>query len=129
MKEEWKNVLGYEGLYQVSNLGRVKSLSRTVKYKNGNLNKFKEKILKLGADSYGYLRVTLSKNGKRKIGHVHKLVAIAFLNHSPNKYAEVVDHIDNNKLNNKLQNIQLVTNRINIKNGGLYNEKRYTKDY
>ena len=109
-KEIWKDVLDYEGGYQVSNLGNVKSLK---------LNK--EKILKPGIDSHGYLRVDLFYKGKRKTIKVHQLVAMAFLNHTPDGTTKIVtDHIDNNPLNNRLENLQLISQRENLskdKNG------------
>ena len=91
--EIWKEIKGYEG-YEVSNLGRVKSLKRK-----------KEIFFLFVRDGGGYLQVVLCKNTKTKTKKVHKLVAIMFLNHKPSGYKLVVDHIDNNKLNNKTINI------------------------
>lgn len=103
-KEVWKDVLGYEGGYQVSNLGNVKSLRFN-----------KEKILKPNVGSHGYLYVILYNKGKVKNIRVHQLVAMAFLNHTPDGYnGLIVDHIDNNPLNNRLYNLQLVTARHNV---------------
>ena len=107
MEEIWKEVKDYEGLYEVSNLGRVKSL------KWG-----KERILKPGNGSASYLVVVLSKNSKTKTKTVHKLVAIAFLNHFPDINKLVVDHIDNNPLNNRVDNLQLITQRENLSKDG-----------
>ena len=121
MEEIWKDIPDYEGLYQVSNLGRVKSLKRVVYRSSGYLKTVRERILKAGIDGCGYLIVRLSKDGKGKTFAVHKLVAIAFLNHIPCGLKEVVDHIDNNKLNNKVENLQLTTQRHNSskdKSGG-----------
>lgn len=101
-KEVWKDVKNYEGIYQVSNFGRVKSF-----------NKVKAKILKCSLTDAGYYRVNLHKNGKQRNFKIHQLVAISFLNHTPNGHKVVVDHIDNNPLNNKLENLQLITNREN----------------
>tara|TARA_R110000772_G_scaffold207522_2_gene318081 strand:- start:2326 stop:3012 length:687 start_codon:yes stop_codon:yes gene_type:complete len=107
--EEFRDIPGYEGLYQVSNLGNVKSL--------GNDKAKKEKILKqnlVGVISKQYFAVQFCVDGKRKTYKVHQLVAMAFLNHIPNGFVGlVVDHIDNNKLNNNLENLQLISARKN----------------
>jgi len=105
MQEIFIDILDYEGLYQVSNYGNVKSLN----FRRSG----KEKILKLGLDTVGYLHVSLSNNGIVKTKLVHQLVAIAFLKHKPDGMKIVVDHIDNNKLNNSLNNLQLISNREN----------------
>ena len=106
MKEIYKNIKGYEGKYQVSNLGNVKSL---------NYNRSgKERILKPSKDGGGYYKVLLAKNGINKTSRIHQLVAIAFLNHKPDGYKIVVDHIDNNKLNNNTNNLQLISHRENL---------------
>ena len=106
MNEIWKDIIGYEGVYQVSNLGKVKSLKR-----NGRNS---DKILKQGLNSHRYLLTSLSKNGKSKTKMIHKLVAEAFLNHTSCGRKLVVDHIDNNKINNKLDNLQIITQRENV---------------
>jgi hypothetical protein len=100
--ETYKYIPNYEGIYQVSNLGNVKSL------KFGY-----EKILKGGLSKGRYLTVSLNKNGNRKTYYIHKLVAMTFLNHKPKNHTLVIDHIDNNKLNNKLSNLQIITHREN----------------
>jgi len=104
MKTEiWKDIKDYEGLYQVSNLGRVKSL------------KFgKERILKVKLNSIGYVSVNLSKYGKQKSRTAHQLVAMAFLNHKPCGYKLVVDHINTIKTDNRLENLQVITHRENL---------------
>ena len=111
MIEEYRPVKGYEGLYEVSNFGNVKSLERTDLIGR----RLKEKILK-SANSINrrYKSVVLFKEGFSMCYNVHQLVAIAFLNHSPNGLKIVVDHIDNNQLNNRLDNLQLVTQRENM---------------
>ena len=103
-KEVFRDIPGYEGSYQISNLGRVKSLKCN-----------REKILKPGDNGNGYLRVTLCNEGERKNVNVHQLVAMSFLNHKPDGYnGLIVDHKDNDKLNNRLENLQLVTARHNV---------------
>ena len=116
MIEEYRPIKGYEGLYEVSNFANVKSLERT----NSMSRRVKERILKQSIAGNSYLRVKLF-NGIR---YVHQLVAIAFLNHLPNGNKIVVDHIDNNKSNNRLDNLQLITNRENLSK-----EKRGTSKY
>lgn len=112
-KEIWKDIPGYEGYYQVSNLGRVRSLDRVVKH--GRLGEFKLKggIKKFGTSFGGYKVCRLSKDGAQKAIKVHQLVAIAFLNHKPCGRKIVVDHIDNDNQNNRLDNLQLITSRQN----------------
>jgi len=110
--EVWKDIKGYEGLYQVSNLGRVKSLKRKVK-RGKFLYSVKEKILKQAPNTHGYFTVSLWKGNKGKTKSIHVLVAVAFLKHKPNGYFLVVDHIDENRQNNKLENLRLTTNRFN----------------
>ena len=104
-KEIWKDITGYEGKYMVSDQGRVKSL----KYNNTN----KEKILKPSYHCNGYLIVSLCKDNKPKCIKVHQLVAMEFLGHTPCGMKVVVDHIDNNKTNNNLNNLQLISQREN----------------
>lgn len=112
-EEIWKDIPEYEGLYQVSNLGRVKSLERMVKGRIG-LRIQNKRILSQIKINIGYLKITLHNQKKPKQLLTHQLVAIAFLNHvldGTNKI--VVDHKDNDKLNNNLFNLQLITNREN----------------
>ena len=117
-QEVFKTVKGYEGLYEISNLGNVKSLKR----KDRLGRPVKEKVLKAGVNSRGYLNVVLSKNGKYKTFTVHQLVVMAFLNHTLNGMKGLIcDHVDNDRLNNLLSNLQLITNRLNTskdKNNG-----------
>ncbi len=111
--ENWKDIKGYEGHYQVSDLGRVKSLERKVKCRGDGLRTVNEKILKSYLDSKGYFQVKLNKKGSHKSFNTHKLVAMSFLGHTPCRYKLVVDHIDNNPLNNNVKNLQLITSRKN----------------
>ena len=101
-KEIWKDIKDYEEMYQISDLGRVKSLARIIKHQNRHYRK--DKILKTSIDNHGYLQVTLCKNGKVKRFHVHRLVAQAFIPNPENK--PQVNHIDGNKLNNNINNLE-----------------------
>lgn len=126
MKEIWKDIPEYEGYYQVSNLGRVKNLKRFVKAKSKATRLIKERILKANIDSTTYLAVMLSKDGKKKTFKVHQLVAMAFLNHTPCGHKIVVDHIDNDKLNNRVDNLQITTNRYNCSKDVKNKTSKYT---
>lgn len=103
MEEVWKDIVGYEGKYQVSNLGRVKSLN----YKQTN----SERILKENTDKKGYKRAHLFKNGKGVHISIHRLVAEAFIP-NPNNYPQV-NHKDENKANNNMENLEWCTNEYN----------------
>jgi hypothetical protein len=99
--ETWKKIKCTED-YMISSLGRVKSL------KNNKVN-----ILKNVINNKGYYKVCIKIDNKIKTERIHILVAIAFLNHKPDGHNIVVDHIDNNKLNNNISNLQLITQREN----------------
>jgi len=101
--EEWRDVIGYKGIYMISDLGRFKSFQ---------LNTIK--IIKGWRDTYGYRTITLRENKVLKPRTIHRIVAESFLNHKPNGTNEiVVDHKNHIKTDDRLENIQLVTNRIN----------------
>ena len=112
--EEWRPVVGYEGLYEVSNMGRVKSLERTARcgLNGGCYRTVPERILKLNKDSNGYLQVNLCKDGKRKNCLVHGIVAQAFLE-NPMGYTEV-NHIDEDKTNNCMDNLEWCSRSYNL---------------
>lgn len=106
MEEEiWKDVPGYETYYQVSNLGRVRSLDRF--YNGRNL---KGKILKLSPNKFGYLRFTAKKDNITKTLHVHRIVLLTF---NPILKEKQVNHIDGDKTNNKLENLEWCTDSEN----------------
>ena len=112
--EIWKNIKGYEGLYQVSNTGKVKSLKRK-SINNGSFSGFvsvKEKELKQTINRLGYHVVTLFKEGKRNFKIVHRLVAQEFI-YKPDEYKEV-NHLDLNKSNNHVTNLQWCDRKQNI---------------
>ena len=112
MNEVWKSIKGYEGLYQVSSLGNVKSLDRKVTSIRGVVQNLKGKHLRFGHGATGgYLFVILSKNGITSNHRVHKLVANSFICETP--IGKVVDHIDNNNNNNNALNLQHITQRQN----------------
>lgn len=134
--EEWKNVIGYEGLYEVSNIGNVRNVRRNT-------------LLKLSKDHYGYIQVGLSKNGISIVFKVHRLVAQAFIPNPDN--LPQVNHKDEDRTNNNVTNLERCTAKYNsnyghrtenivntrVKNGyadpdfigfGL-DEKEYMKEY
>lgn len=125
MQEIWKDIPNYEGLYQVSNLGRVKVLDRYVNsgIKDNNKVKRKEQILKQYMKR-GYFQVTLIHNNQRHYFNVHRLVAIAFIP-NPNKYPQV-NHKDENKLNNFVDNLEWCDAKYNC-NYGTRNSKIYNR--
>lgn len=113
MQEIWKDIVGYEGLYQVSNLGRVKSLDRYVGHNKGGKRLYKGSIIKQGLCKQGYYIVQLCKNNKAKTKRVNRLVAQAFLD-NPNNLPQV-NHIDKNKYNNKVENLEWITSKDNTR--------------
>lgn len=114
--EIWKDVPDYNGMYQVSNFGNVKSL------------KFgRERILKYNIEAYGYHYVVLCKNNKTKNFKIHHLIAITFLNHILNgKNNIVVDHINNIRSDNRLDNLQIITQRENVSKDIKNKTSKYT---
>ena len=124
--EIWKDIDGYEGLYQVSNLGNVKSIGREIKTANEKKRKYKEVILKQGTTKNGYANVVLSINNKMKTKSVHRLVAKAFIINPENK--PQVNHIDGNKKNNCVKNLEWVTNSENMKHSWDNQLQKVTKN-
>ena len=116
MKEIWKDIEGYEGLYQVSNKGRVKSLKRKIcSNSNHKYNTLSEKLLKLSGGGK-YIQVILCKDGKTSAKLVHRLVAQAFIP-NPNNLP-CVNHKDENKKNNDVRNLEWCTYKYNNEYNG-----------
>lgn len=111
MNEMWEDIKGYEGIYKVSNLGKVKSIERIAVKKYRNNRKVNERILK-PSKIKGYLYVKLYKNNKCKSISIHRLVAQAFIS-NPNNYKEV-DHLDTNPQNNSYDNLRWCTHKSNF---------------
>jgi len=113
LKEVFKPIKGYEGLYEISNFGRVKSLARDIIRGQGGIYKTKDRIRKVFFDGSGYYNVQLHKNSELINHRIHLLVWDHFGNGKRNGREIQVDHIDNNKQNNRIDNLQLLTNREN----------------
>lgn len=115
--EIWRDTPGYKGCYQASSLGRIKSLSRKLRFVSKGGREFfrisNEKILKQTPIPNGYLAVSLNKKGIRQVLKTHTIVAMAFLGHKRCGHKLVVDHKDDNILNNCKYNLQLITQRKN----------------
>ena len=110
--EIWKDIPGMEGIYQVSNLGRIKALKREILKNDGRILPIKEHFVKGSKDTKGYLQLDANICGKRILKFIHRLVAEAFLDNP--KHLEQVNHKDGNKLNNCVGNLEWVTCEENI---------------
>lgn len=128
--EIWKDVIGYEGLYQVSNLGNVKSLSRITINKKSNLKNaasycvIRERVLKT-TNNRGYHMIILCKNGTIKYFKNHRLVATMFIGDIPKDM--VVNHKNGIKTDNRVENLEIVTNHENVTHG--VNKKKTSSKY
>lgn len=118
---KWRDVKGWEGLYQVSDLGEIRSVARIVKRSNGTVQHFKGRLMAVGPNTEGYLVLRLSNSsmGRRQMARAHRLVADAFLANPDN--LNEINHIDGNKTNNCASNLEWCTTKQNalhsIKNG------------
>ncbi|HHX61321.1 MAG TPA: hypothetical protein GX707_11520 [Epulopiscium sp.] len=111
--EVWRDVPGYEGYYQVSSLGRVRSLDRTVTTKHGVERFYKGRIIKGNVNGDGYRQTTLKKNNIGRAFLFSQVVAMTFLGHEPNGNTLVVDHINGDRSDDRVDNLRIVTNRAN----------------
>jgi len=115
MEEIWRDVVDWEGYYQVSNLGRVKSLSRKVNGRNNKPNVIIERIRKQRINAEGYYSLPLNRFGLVKTVRVHRLIAEAFLPNPENKTD--VNHINSNRADNSLSNLEWATRSENVTHG------------
>jgi len=114
IKEIWKDIPEYEGLYQASSLGNIRSIDRIIYDKNLKRSRnFKGKILKQNIRNDGYLFVNLSKNGINKVVKIHRIIAKTFIKNS-NNY-KCINHINGNKQDNNINNLEWCTYSHNIK--------------
>ena len=112
MMEEWRAVPGYEGLYEVSNMGNVRNVRKNT-------------LLRLSKDCYGYIQVSLYKNGRRTGLRVHRLVAEIFIPNSEN--LPMVNHKDEDKSNNRVDNLEWCTAKYNMNYGTIVERREKTK--
>lgn len=113
MEEIWKEITGFEGLYSVSNLGNIKSHSRKANISNGKFRIMKERILKPQITFNGYHAIVLNNGDKHKMFKIHTLVATHFIDNKFN--LKEINHIDGNKLNNHINNIEWCSRSQNVK--------------
>lgn len=113
--EEWRNIPEYEGLYRVSNAGRVESLYRNILSKDGKRKSIKGRVMINQKCSNGYLFVALSKNGKTSMRLIHRLVALAFVKGFQD--GKEVNHINEDKTDNRASNLEWITHQSNSVHG------------
>lgn len=111
MEEIWKDIKGFEGLYQISNYGRVKRVEHTVIYSNGRVRIYHETLLKAKPNIFGYYYLNLTKDKVSHSYRVHRLVAENFIPNPEN--LKVVNHIDEDKTNNRVDNLEWCTPAYN----------------
>jgi len=113
--ETWKDIEGWEGYYQASNMGRVKSFGRTVIFGN-NIRHTKDKILKPSKRPDNYYVVWLTKDERKEIHNLHRLIAEVFIHNDDPINKNDVDHKDGNSLNNRVENLRWTTRKENLNN-------------
>lgn len=126
--EIWKDIIGYEGLYKVSNLGNIMSLEKhIINHSDERIQIRPPKLLKQHKNQFGYMKVWLYKNSKRKEYAVHRLVAMAFIDNLENK--PCVNHIDNNRENNNVNNLEWCTYKENNQWAEIQGRREFTKEW
>ncbi len=125
MKEEWRAVIGFEGYYEVSSLGRIKTVARTYTRKNGKILPIRSRIRKQVISSPGYPCVTLRREMKSWLKRVHRLVAMAFIPNPERK--PQVNHKDRTRTNNRLDNLEWATNGENVRHGYTFPDRKRTR--
>lgn len=116
--ESWKDIPEYKGIYMVSNLGKIRSLTRSIHYSNGHSQTIKGRFIKRFHDKDGYEIVSLSRDGNKKTFKVHRLVAQSFLIKVEGK--DCINHLDGNKKNNASTNLEWVTEKENMVHAAKY---------
>ena len=127
-KEIWKDVVGYEGIYEVSSVGRIRSVDRFVIEKSGR-EKFIHGVLLRQANNRGYKVVCLFRSSKGRMALVHKILATAFIQNTSN--LPYIDHIDRNRANNTVANLRYTTRGGNTVNSSKikYTNKELTSNF
>jgi len=122
MTEQWRPVVGFEGLYEASDAGCVKSVKRIVPRVDGRPLSVKERVLRPSRHKQGYLQVTMSKDGRRYCDYVHRIVARSFLGEPPDGH--LVCHLDNNPAHNAVSNLIYGTQNLNMKHRDAHGNTR-----
>lgn len=126
--QTWEDIKGYEGYYQISDIGRVKSLERPVYKKDGTFHRMKRETIKMPKlSSDGYYNITLSVNGVNKTFPIHRLVAEAFIPKPDTDELLEVNHLDYDRLNNRKENLEWTTHLKNVAYSA--REGRYSKPF
>jgi len=124
-EEIWKDIPEYEGLYQASNLGRIKMLYKEVTRPNRGIRVFPEKIMSTYKEVTGYLRIGLRKNKTQKKFSVHQLIAVTFLDHVACGLKLVINHKNFIKTDNRVENLEITTQRENTNRKHLKSSSKY----
>ena len=127
-KEIWKDVPNYENYYKISNRGNLVSLDRVVIYKRGGKRLFKGQKINASMCN-GYRTTSLSKNGVQRTFKIAQIVAMAFLNHKPDGYSLIIDHINGVRDDDRVENLQIVTCRENSSTCFRSNDGSFTSEH